>query len=128
MDIWIFRGFLRIINPHFTFLYRYMDFSGIFLDYISRTSLFYNDIWIFLGFFRISKSRTSVWYIDICRDGLFGVETQTLVGSSHIYLKTRTRLGLEDCVTLTRLFDSSHSSKTIFIFICKKITLYKIKF
>jgi hypothetical protein len=62
------------------------------------------------------------------RAGRVRVKTRTRVDSSHIFWKTRTRLGLEILETLTRLYDSSHSLKKIFIRFYKNITIYKIKF
>ena len=62
------------------------------------------------------------------RAGRVRVKTRTRVDSSHIFRKTRTRLGLEILETLTRLYDSSHSLKKIFIRFYENITIYKIKF
>ena len=65
------------------------------------------------------------------RDGRVRVMTRTRVDSSHFFLMTRTRLGLENWVTLTRLFDSSHirviHSQRFSFAILERITIYKTK-
>ena len=71
------------------------------------------------------------------RDGRVRVKTRTRVDSSHIFLMTRTRLGLGNWGMLTRLCDSGcwldcvtrviHSKNFSFSLI-QKITIYKTKF